>query len=118
MAAPSADPVPVQAELLERGYSLWRDAWLRLQKNRIALFGLWTFILISSLCLAGPFFTGYSYESTEISLRASAPLERIVLKTEFRQVGGPRESYLALSSLEDEFLEKSPAERQAVMARV
>src|SRR5262245_30021067 len=107
LAAPSADPAPVQAESLERGSSLWRDAWLRLQKNRVALFGFWTFMLIAILCLAGPFFTGYSYESTEISLRASAPLERIVLETEFRKVGGPKESYLALSSLEDEFLEKS-----------
>ncbi|HWY92498.1 MAG TPA: ABC transporter permease subunit [Chthoniobacterales bacterium] len=117
-AAPFADPVPVQGESLERGSSLWRDAWLRLQKNRIALFGLWTFMLIAILCLGGPFFTGYSYESTEISLKASAPLERIVLRTEFRKVGEPRESYLALSSLEDEFLERSPAERRAIKERV
>jgi oligopeptide transport system permease protein len=117
-AAPFAEPAPVQIELLEQGSSLWRDAWLRLKKNRIALLGLWTFLLIAIVCLAGPFFTGFSYESTEITLKASAPLERIVLKTELRKVGEPKETYLALSNLEDEFLEKSVAERRAIVKQV
>ena len=117
-AVPFTEPVPVQIELLEQGSSLWKDAWLRLKKNRIALVGLWTFVLIASACLAGPFFTGFSYESTEITLKASAPLERILLKTELRKVGGPKETYLALSNLEDEFLEKSVAERRAIVKQV
>jgi oligopeptide transport system permease protein len=117
-AVPFAEPVPIQIELLEQGSSLWRDAWLRLRKNRIALLGLWTFALIAIVCIAGPFFTGFSYESTEITLKASAPLERILLKTELRKVGGPKETYLALSSLEDEFLEKSVAERRAIVKQV
>jgi oligopeptide transport system permease protein len=112
---PIVEPAPVQAESLEQGTSLWKDAWFRLRKNRIALFGLWTFLVIAIVCLAGPFFTGYTYEATEITLKASAPLERILLKTQFRKVGEPRESYLALSNLEDEYLEKAPAERRAIV---
>jgi len=117
-AIPFAEPVPLRIEMLEQGSSLWKDAWLRLKKNRVALLGLWTFLLIAIACLAGPFFTGFSYESTEITLKASAPLERILLKTELRKVGGPKETYLALSNLEDEFLEKSVTERRAIISRV
>src|SRR4051794_27212815 len=102
LAAPSIEPLPPPTESLERGSSLWKDGWLRLQKNRIAIFGFWTFLLIAALCLVGPFFTGFSYNATEISLKASAPLENIVQKMEFRKVGEPRKSYLALSNLEDE----------------
>ncbi len=118
MGADVTEQVLVQVESLEEGSSLWKDAWSRLRKNKIALFGLWTFLLIAIVCLAGPFFTGYSYESTEITLKASAPLERILLKTEFRKVGNPRKSYLAFSNLEDEFLETAPAERRAIVTQV
>jgi oligopeptide transport system permease protein len=117
-AAPVSEPIPPQTELLEQGSSLWKDAWLRLQKNRIAIFGLWTFLIIALLCLVGPFLTGYTYEATEITLKASAPLERILQRTQFRKVGEPRKGYLALSNLEDEFLEKSPAERRAIVEQV
>jgi oligopeptide transport system permease protein len=115
---PFAEPVPVQIELLEQGSSLWKDAWFRLKKNRVALLGLWTFLLIAVVCFAGPFFTGFSYESTEITLKASAPLERILSKTQLRKVGEAKETYLALSNLEDEFLEKSVAERRAIVKQV
>ena len=118
LVTPIIEPVPDLAESLEQGTSLWTDAWFRLRKNRIALFGLWTFLVIAIVCLAGPFFTGYSYEATEITLKASVPLERILLKTQFRKVGEPRKSYLALSNLEDEFLEKTPAERRAIVEQV
>ena len=114
---PTEQP-PFRAESLEKGSSLWKDAWSRLRENRIALLGLWTFLLIAAVCLAGPFFTGYSYEATEISLKASAPLEPISLKTEFRKVGEPRKSYIAFSNLEDEFLEKPPPERRQIVEQV
>jgi oligopeptide transport system permease protein len=118
IGAPLTKQELVEAESLEEGSSLWKDAWFRLRENRIALFGLWTFILTAIVCLAGPFFTGYAYDSTEITLKASAPLERILSKTEFRKVGESRKNYLALSNLEDEFLERTPAERRAIVKQV
>jgi len=49
-----------------KGTSLWRDAWRRLLKNRLAVFGLIVVCLILVASLAGPYVishtTGYSYD--------------------------------------------------------
>ena len=86
-ATASIEPAPIRVDQLEQGTSLWKDAWYRLRKNHVALFGLYAFCVIAFLCLVGPYFTGYTYEQTEISLKASAPMEPDflffeVLKTE------------------------------------
>ena len=57
-ATASIGPDPIRVDKLEQGTSLWKDAWNRLRKNRIALFGLYAFGVIALLCLAGPYFTG------------------------------------------------------------
>lgn len=98
----SIEPAPIRADELVQGTSLWKDAWFRLRKNHVALFGLYTFCTIALLCLVVPFFTGYTYEQTEISLKASAPMEPIFLRTEARKAGEPKKSFIALSNLEDE----------------
>lgn len=38
----------------EKGSSLWRDAWIRLKKNKVATASLWIFIAIVFLCTLGP----------------------------------------------------------------
>lgn len=49
------------------GSSLWRDAWRRLLKNKLAVFGLVIVILLALSSLVGPSIikrrTGYSYDS-------------------------------------------------------
>ena len=114
----SIEPGPIRVSQLEQGTSLWKDAWRRLRKNRVALFGLYTFSVITILCLVSPFFTGYTYEQTEISLKASAPLEPIFLRTEALKTGELRKSLVALSNLEDEFLDKPEADRKAIVAKI
>ncbi|WP_438479616.1 ABC transporter permease [Oleiharenicola lentus] len=57
---------------LERGSSLGRDAWHRLKKNRLALFGGATLIALSLLCVVGPWFSAYSYEEQNLA-NAFAP---------------------------------------------
>ncbi len=52
-------PPPVSAaeiaeEELVEGSSLWRDAWLRLQKNKLAVGSLVVFLLICVFCVFGP----------------------------------------------------------------
>jgi len=42
---------PIQ---LEKGSSLWLDAWLRLRKNHMAMAGLIVFTFITALCFVGP----------------------------------------------------------------
>ncbi len=41
------------AEPLEKGSSLWHDAWLRLRKNHLALFGAATFAALVLICIGG-----------------------------------------------------------------
>ena len=42
----------------EKGSSLGRDAWVRLKKNRMAMFGLWFFVSITAVCFLLPL-TGF-----------------------------------------------------------
>lgn len=63
----------VAAEPLEKGNSLWHDAWLRLRKNRLAVFGLWALIVISLVCVVGPWLLHFDYEEQNLDLGASAP---------------------------------------------
>src|SRR5690606_7781471 len=39
---------------IEQGSSLGRDAWLRLRKNRLAMFSLWFFVVVTVCCLLLP----------------------------------------------------------------
>ena len=57
----------------EPGASLWHDAWLRLRKNRLAIFGGAALILISLFCLIGPACSPYTYEQQDFSQYAKAP---------------------------------------------
>lgn len=68
--APVDVPVP---ETLEEGSSLWIDAWRRLRQNRMALFGLITFTLMTLACTLLPFILPYDYQQQELSLGPSAP---------------------------------------------
>jgi len=64
-ATPAAAP--------EQGSSLWRDAWLRLRKNRLAVAGLVFLIFVAITCLLGPLFSAYGYEEQRLDLGASPP---------------------------------------------
>jgi oligopeptide transport system permease protein len=117
-SAASIELPPLRVGQLERGTSLWKDAWYRLRKNHVALFGLYAFGVIALLCLAGPYFTGYSYEQTEISLKASAPMEPIFSRVEAFKTGASKKSSIAFSNLEDEFLDKTKSDRKQIVAKI
>lgn len=57
---------------LERGHSLWSDAWHRLRQNRLALFGGIVLACLTLACLFGPFFA-QSYHAQNLDLGATAP---------------------------------------------
>jgi oligopeptide transport system permease protein len=117
-ATASIEPAPIRIDQLEQGTSLWQDAWYRLKKNHVAIFGLYAFCVIAFLCLVGPFFTGYTYEQTEISLKASSPMEPIFLRTEALKVGAPKRSFVALSNLEDEFVDRTNSDRKEIVGKI
>jgi oligopeptide transport system permease protein len=57
----------------ERGTSLWRDAWLRLKRNRLALFGLGVLALFIVIALLTPWIAPYGYAEQNLDLGASPP---------------------------------------------
>jgi oligopeptide transport system permease protein len=67
MSAPTT-ATPEAPEALEQGTSLGHDAWLRLRKNQLAVFGLACLAVVSVLCLIGPWLLPYGYEEQKLSL--------------------------------------------------
>src|ERR1051325_9085867 len=54
MAIAEADVRPEEAGEPVRGTSLWRDAWRRLLKNKLAVFGLVVVVIITIASITGP----------------------------------------------------------------
>jgi oligopeptide transport system permease protein len=57
---------------IERGTSLWRDAWHRLRRNRMAVAGGILLIILAIACAFGPIFS-QSYQEQNLDLGAVAP---------------------------------------------
>ncbi|MBI2434403.1 MAG: ABC transporter permease, partial [Candidatus Hydrogenedentes bacterium] len=58
---------------IERGASLWRDAWHRLKKNRLAVFGAVMLCLVVLVAAAGPWCSPYTYAEQDTALGAARP---------------------------------------------
>ena len=54
MAVAEADVRSEEAGEFVRGTSLWRDAWRRLLKNKLAVFGLIVVVIITIASIVGP----------------------------------------------------------------
>ena len=63
-------------EEAEKGSSLWHDAWLRLRKNKLALFGGGVLLFMVVVALLTPWLAPYSYEAQNLDLGATRPLPR------------------------------------------
>jgi oligopeptide transport system permease protein len=69
----------MSAELLqdiaaaEEGTSLWKDAWLRLRKNRLAIIGLGVLLVCIVLALLTPLIAPYAYDAQDLDLGATPP---------------------------------------------
>ena len=57
----TAATATVIAEPVEQGSSLWHNAWLRLRKNHLAVFGGVVIIVLTVICIVGPWFSPYDY---------------------------------------------------------
>ena len=57
----------------EHGVSPWRDAWQRLRRNHLAVFGGGVLLTLSVLCVIGPWFSPYGYEQTDLYNTFSPP---------------------------------------------
>ncbi len=67
---PSATLTPAQ---LEQGVSPWLDAWHRLKRNKLAVFGGITLIVLVVACMVGPWFSPYGYEETSLDNAFAKP---------------------------------------------
>ncbi len=67
---PSADLASAQ---LEQGVSPWLDAWHRLKRNKLAVFGGITLIALILACGLGPFLSPYGYQQTNLDNTFAKP---------------------------------------------
>ncbi len=65
----------LRPEDIEQGTSLWKDAWHRLRKNRMAVASLIILILITVLSIFGPMVMPYEYQDQNQGLGATPPLQ-------------------------------------------
>ena len=70
--APAAAPAPTVPPA-EAGHSPWEDAWRRLRRNRLAVFGGATLLVLSVACLLGPLLMDVSYHDQNLDLGATPP---------------------------------------------
>ena len=57
----------------EAGRSLWQDAWARMRRNRMAVFGAIALAIIAAASLIGPLVIAYGYEEQNLILGAAPP---------------------------------------------
>ncbi len=57
----------------DRPVNLWRDAWHRLKRNKLAIFGLGIIVLLAFMATFGPYLTPYDFLSQDLQARNQAP---------------------------------------------
>lgn len=69
----SVVPMPGTVIEIEPPVSLWRDAWHRLRRNKLAVFGLVVVVILAFTALFGPYLTPYDFLSQDLNSRNLAP---------------------------------------------
>ena len=85
MAIAEADVHPDETGAFVRGTSLWRDAWRRLLKNKLAVFGLAVVVIVTIASIIGP----TVIKSVLDSRRTTFPSQRQKLTSSFPPFTGP-----------------------------
>jgi len=67
------EPIVEGAPPVEQGTSLWKDAWIRLRRNRLAVFGLIVLVSFVILALLTPWIAPYAYDDQNLDLGATPP---------------------------------------------
>jgi len=66
-------PAALDNQVRERSSSLWADAWFRLRKNKLAVFGLATLVVVTLACVIGPWLSPYTYDDLALNNTFSPP---------------------------------------------
>lgn len=67
----TSPPKLVSLEAIEEGTSLWKDAWIRLSRNKLAMFGLAILCVLAIVSILTPWIAPYGYEDQDLMLGAS-----------------------------------------------
>ncbi|MGO8610086.1 ABC transporter permease, partial [Rhizobium johnstonii] len=65
-------PLPT-VETFDEPISLWHDAWYRLQRHRLTIFGLVLVLILAFTAIFGPSLTPYAYLSQNPTARTVLP---------------------------------------------
>jgi oligopeptide transport system permease protein len=68
-----AKDIPSSVAPTESGSSPWRDAWHRLQRNRLAVAGGVTLLLLAAACVLGPVLSPFGYAEQDLNNTFAAP---------------------------------------------
>ncbi len=66
----------------------WKDSWLRLKKNKGALFGLALIIIIIFLAIFGPFMNSYGFDDQDLTKSNLPPKVQLLEKVPFLGLNG------------------------------
>jgi ABC-type dipeptide/oligopeptide/nickel transport system permease subunit len=69
----SVVPMTTTPTEIEPPVSLWRDAWHRLRRNKLAVFGLVVVVILAFAAIFGPYLTPYDFLSQDLNSRNIAP---------------------------------------------
>jgi len=69
----SAIPLSTIDTAEEAPVNLWRDAWHRLRRNKLAIFGLIVIVILAFTAIFGPALTPYDYLSQDLASRNAPP---------------------------------------------
>lgn len=63
----------VKEMIVRPSLTYWQDAWRRLKKNKLAMFGLVTLILLIVFAIFGPIFSSYDYATQNYNIKNLSP---------------------------------------------
>lgn len=69
----NSETLPAGLGDIEKGTSLWADAWHRLKKNRMAVAGFIFLVILSGMAILAPVIATESYKDQNLALGASPP---------------------------------------------
>jgi oligopeptide transport system permease protein len=71
--SPKIPPSMAGQEPVEPGRPPMLDAWLRLRRNRLAVFGGLTLLIVVAICVVGPWLSPYAYEEQNLAATYGKP---------------------------------------------
>lgn len=62
-----------KAEFIRPSMTYWQDAWQRLKKDKVAMFGLFIILFICAMAVFGPMFSQYAYDEQDFMVSNEFP---------------------------------------------